>query len=84
MNTGSATMQRSACQRTHDLDAASHASTSTPPRSSAMRVTAWPVCRRSPSGPASRFVSQPLPSGQVSTPSRSAFESALLPDEPGA
>ena len=43
-NTGSATMQRSACQRTSAIGAAmSKASTSTPPRVSAMRVTTWPV-----------------------------------------
>ena len=78
-------MQRSASQRTSDFVAASHASTSTPPRTSAMRVTTWPVCSRSPSGLASCFVSQPLPSGQVRMQSRSGLASFTLPlGSPGA
>jgi hypothetical protein len=85
MNTGSATMQRSACQRTRDfvagiphidLDAAAQLGDAHDDLAGVQ-----PVAERR----GQLLVSQPLPSGQVSTPSRSGFTSLALPlGSPGA
>ena len=71
INTGSATMHCCACQRSTVWVLWFSASTSTPWRNSRIRSTVLPVCKRPPSGAARRWVSQPLPSGQVNTPSDS-------------
>jgi hypothetical protein len=77
-NTGSATMH-CGLPSLDGIVAASQASTVTPCLPASMRCTTRPVRRRPPdlstSGAASRRVSQALPSGQVSTPSRSPASS---------